>query len=1171
MKYKLIIPLLFFAIVLSISTGYCTTGWNANTTTIAGLPTYTDGTNSYYELHTFMNGTTQYALVLNSTSSVRLLGYAFNGTQWNTDVNANNSLPTTMTATSSGGTCLIDNKPQLFWENSTAIFGWTYNGTQWNPNTTNIVGLETSASRYSYFECYNQSNVVYMIHGHSDGTVDGHRWNGSQWVANTTAVGGITDIGYEATSTVWYNTWLSKWWLLEAGQSTTSGGTKYIRGMSWNNSQWVMDSTVNASLTATNDGFPYPEFFQPNGLLANSTYFVMGDDMLNYGDWHGYWYDPTDTTAPAITWVSPTNTTYTTQSIWTNVTTDDATTNWCGYSLDKTANVTMTGSATAWNKLMTSVSEATHNLTVYCNDSYVNMGASSVKYFTVDITAPTITIVSPTNTTLNSQSVWYNLTTNTASSWCGYSLDGTANVSLSNTSTTAWYKLVTTADGSHNVIYSCNDSFGNMGSASARYFTVDITAPTVANINTNHSNPYINSSILFSANWTDATLGSYIFSTNSTGSWVNDSPVAFVTSWSNVTKTMPSTAKIYDWIIYANDSANNIGSTGLYELPVYNVSLTLSTVFTEMENYTLWNNFTNILNATVSNVLYSFTEHNTYSVETAESGYVISGNGWTTPEQVYDEGWATYGNSNATVGTATMRFNYTTPTNYNSSASTLHYKDYTNESYVIISPSCFGSTVNFGINSTEGGISDLNILYCQNTTDGTWITMRTSPTGASKNRIYEEAMSWRIDESENWSTMTTLGGGIWYANQIMPSVSDDTTYIFTTNWSDGTTYTSSSTQTVAKLSISTNSSAGTPFLSTAFFREDNKTAIADMNSMATFTISNGGSTSITMINSTGDTTYYISTPPSSKIYNYNVKIDYWKGTNASTYTSRSFIHYNYSTDSMAELNLYSMPPEYSLLVQTLDSSTAPISGLTIVAKRGYADTNTFESVDMCNTSDNGECTLHLYFNDVYYQIDVWYQNDLLKQLNPQTLPNIYANGYKTFTVYVTENIDDDIYSNSDVTYAITYNDNTKVITATVSGGSQTWTPYRMNVYQKTGFTQTLVENQSSSTPITTFTYTITNGSTSDYYVTLSGTNLTIANKYITQGSPTDTMGGLSVILLVASLGVIIALCFVNPIFGVIAGIGIVVVFWFMGMLLVTATGIGGLVIAGAFLVWKWFR
>jgi len=274
---------------------------------------------------------------------------------------------------------------------------------------------------------------------------------------------------------------------------------------------------------------------------------------------------------------------------------------------------------------------------------------------------------------------------------------------------------------------------------------------------------------------------------------------------------------------------------------------------------------------------------------------------------------------------------------------------------------------------------------------------------------------------------------------------------------------------------------------------------------------------------------------------------------------------------MAELNLYSMPPEYSLLVQTLDSSTAPISGLTIVAKRGYADTNTFESVDMCNTSDNGECTLHLYFNDVYYQIDVWYQNDLLKQLNPQTLPNIYANGYKTFTVYVTENIDDDIYSNSDVTYAITYNDNTKVITATVSGGSQTWTPYRMNVYQKTGFTQTLVENQSSSTPITTFTYTITNGSTSDYYVTLSGTNLTIANKYITQGSPTDTMGGLSVILLVASLGVIIALCFVNPIFGVIAGIGIVVVFWFMGMLLVTATGIGGLVIAGAFLVWKWFR
>jgi len=97
-----------------------------------------------------------------------------------------------------------------------------------------------------------------------------------------------------------------------------------------------------------------------------------------------------------------------------------------------------------------------------------------------DVTAPTITIVSPTNDSFNSTSKDFNITLNEAGSWCGYSLDGAANVSMENSSTTAWGKTVTVTAGGRSVIFSCNDSTDNMGSASARYFTIDTTAATIS-------------------------------------------------------------------------------------------------------------------------------------------------------------------------------------------------------------------------------------------------------------------------------------------------------------------------------------------------------------------------------------------------------------------------------------------------------------------------------------------------------------------------------------------------------------------------------------------------------------------------------------------------------------------------------------------------------------------
>ena len=100
---------------------------------------------------------------------------------------------------------------------------------------------------------------------------------------------------------------------------------------------------------------------------------------------------------------------------------------------------------------------------------------------------------------------------------------------------------------------------------------IDIVAPTYSNAGTNTTGA--GTSINFSIQYNDNTAlnpnGQYIFSTNNTGIWVNDSTINFTTTpeWANVIKTLNSTVGIsigYRW--YANDNAGNVNDTGIFNL-----------------------------------------------------------------------------------------------------------------------------------------------------------------------------------------------------------------------------------------------------------------------------------------------------------------------------------------------------------------------------------------------------------------------------------------------------------------------------------------------------------------------------------------------------------------------------------------------------------------------------
>jgi len=214
----------------------------------------------------------------------------------------------------------------------------------------------------------------------------------------------------------------------------------------WTNNAYIRLRNDNVSQTGTNSIF-YDWILTRKYSSPEPTYNIAGGSQP-YG---------------AVTIQSPANATYGSGVIWVNAT-FNATSSWCGRSLNGTTNVTMTNSSGNWNNQMTSIEDGAHNVRVFCNDTENNM-ESSIQYFTVDTTVPTITFISPTNTTYSSSSIWINSTADKVTSWCGRSLDGTTNITMTNSSGDWHNQMTGVSSGNHNVKVFCNDSKNNMGTS----------------------------------------------------------------------------------------------------------------------------------------------------------------------------------------------------------------------------------------------------------------------------------------------------------------------------------------------------------------------------------------------------------------------------------------------------------------------------------------------------------------------------------------------------------------------------------------------------------------------------------------------------------------------------------------------------------------------------------
>jgi len=290
-----------------------------------------------------------------------------------------------------------------------------------------------------------------------------------------------------------------------------------------------------------------------NGTWTNATFYsVNGVDTINKVVYANITnlvnmstYAPLgrENIPPTITILSPGNRTYT-SSVSLTFTIDEPT-SWIGYSLDNQPNVTITG-----NTILTGLTDGGHNVIVYANDTFGNMGKSSKVYFTVDSVPPILNFVSPTpeNKIIKENFAFVNITSNELLSSARLEWNN-INETMSGSGTN-WYKNKTgLSDGNYTYRVFGNDIAGNSGKTDFRWVKRDTTSPIMTIISPENK----------TYNITNIAL---TFTINEPTSWIgyslDNQPNVTITGNTTLTNLTEGPHNI---ILYANDTIGNMGKS----------------------------------------------------------------------------------------------------------------------------------------------------------------------------------------------------------------------------------------------------------------------------------------------------------------------------------------------------------------------------------------------------------------------------------------------------------------------------------------------------------------------------------------------------------------------------------------------------------------------------------
>jgi hypothetical protein len=174
---------------------------------------------------------------------------------------------------------------------------------------------------------------------------------------------------------------------------------------------------------------------------------------------------------------------------------------------------------------------------------------------------PIISILSPENKMYPVNDVPLTFTVDEPTDWIGYSLDGQANVTITENAT-----LLGLPDGLHYVVVYANDTTGDMGLSSMVYFTVDTTPPNITQVSQTplENNVLPEDEVIISATVTDAlskvkqvTLNY----TNGNGTWITVDMINLMGNiWTAIIPEFPYGTNV-TYIIVAKDDMNNTITT----------------------------------------------------------------------------------------------------------------------------------------------------------------------------------------------------------------------------------------------------------------------------------------------------------------------------------------------------------------------------------------------------------------------------------------------------------------------------------------------------------------------------------------------------------------------------------------------------------------------------------
>ena len=457
-----------------------------------------------------------------------------------------------------------------------------------------------------------------------------------------------------------------------------------------------------------------------------------------------------DTIIPIVEITSPINTTYPDSEQLLNITaTDDKGINTVWYSWEG-SNETYTVPQNI------AFSEGLNTIYAWANDSVGNVGLTLVA-FTIDTTAPTIEITSPTNKTYSDAEQLLNITTTDDNGidtvW--YNWEG-SNV------TYTVPQNITFSEGLNTIYAWANDSEGNVGSTSVA-FTIDTIIPIVE-ITSPINITYPSTELLLNITATDNKGINTV--------WYN---------WegSNVTYTEPQNITfseglntIYAWV---NDSGGNIGSTSV----AFIIDTTVPTVeITSLAN-TTYSDAKQFLNITT-------TDDN--GIDTVWYNWEGSNVTYTAPQNItFSEGlntiYAWANDSVGNVGSTSVEFTIdtTAPTVEITSPTNTIYPDA--EQLLNIT-----ATDNNGINTVWYNWEGSNVTYTgpQNITFSEGLNTIYAWANDSVGNLGSTSITFTILTNSFLSVWNTTKSGSSGNNQVELALESGGTYNFDVYWGDGT-------------------------------------------------------------------------------------------------------------------------------------------------------------------------------------------------------------------------------------------------------------------------------------------------------------------------------------------------------------------------------------------------